>query len=143
MTTLQKAPSWFWIVSVVALIWNLLGVMAYLMQVFMTPEAMAALPEAERQLYEATPAWATAAFAIAVWGGALGCVFLLMRKSWAIPVLMLSLLGILVQMSYNLFFSKVMDVYGPGSLAMPVMVLLIGIFLIWFARKAQATSWIS
>jgi hypothetical protein len=143
MTTLQKAPTWFWIVSVVALLWNLLGVMAYLARVFMSPEALAALPEAERMLQETTPAWATAAFAFAVWGGTLGSVLLLLRKEWALPVLLVSLAGIVVQLTHSLFFSKALEVYGPGGLAMPIMILLFAIFLVWFVRKAQATGWIS
>ena len=33
----SKAPRWFMIVAVVLLVWNLLGVMAYIMQVMMSP----------------------------------------------------------------------------------------------------------
>ena len=76
----NKPPVWFWIVSVVALIWNGMGVMAYLGQAYMSDDALAALPEAEQALYANVPAWATAAFAIAVWGGLLGCLALLLRK---------------------------------------------------------------
>ena len=72
------APKWFMVVAAVLLVWNLLGVMAYVMQVTMSPETLAALPQEQRQLYESTPAWATAAFAVAVNFGALGCVLLLL-----------------------------------------------------------------
>jgi len=78
-----KAPTWFNVVAAVMLVWNLLGVMAYIAQVTMTPETLAALPEAERQLYASTPVWATAAYAIAVNGGALGCLLLLLKKNLA------------------------------------------------------------
>ena len=73
MTDQNKAPSWFWILSAVMLVWNLMGVMAYIAQVTMSPEALAALPVAEQNLHANTPAWANGAFAIAVWGGAAGC----------------------------------------------------------------------
>jgi hypothetical protein len=139
----NKPPVWFWIVSVVALIWNGMGVMAYLGQAYMSDDALAALPEAEQALYANVPAWATAAFAIAVWGGLLGCLALLLRKKWAKPVLLLSLIGIVVQMIYNLFLSEAMDVYGPGGAIMPIMVIVIGIFLVWFSKKSIAEGWIS
>ena len=139
----NKPPVWFWIVSVVALIWNGLGVMAYLGQAYMDDTDLAALPEAEQALYSDVPAWATAAFAIAVWGGLLGCLALLLRKKWAKPVLLLSLIGIVVQMIYNLFISKAMDVYGPGGAIMPILVILIGIFLLWLSKKSIAQGWIS
>jgi hypothetical protein len=142
MTTSVKPATWFWVVSGIALVWNLMGVMAYIMQVTMSPEALQALPENERTLIESVPAWATGAFAIAVWGSTLGSVLLLMRKKLATPILIFSLAGILVQMYYNVFMSKSMEVYGPGGLAMPAMVLLFGVFLIWFSRKSAANGWI-
>ena len=80
-TSNNKAPTWFMVVAGILLVWNLLGVMAYLMQVTMSPEIVAALPDAQRQLYENTPKWATAAFAIAVNGGALGCLLLLLKRN--------------------------------------------------------------
>ena len=89
------------------------------------------------------PAWATAAFAIAVFAGALGCIALLLRKSWAKSLFVLSLIGIVVQMVYNLFMSKAMEVYGPGAAIMPIMVMLFGIFLIWFSKKSISKGWIS
>ena len=44
----NKAPIWFTVVSVLLLIWNFLGVMAYISQVTMGPEALAALPGDQR-----------------------------------------------------------------------------------------------
>ncbi|WP_338358140.1 hypothetical protein [Yeosuana marina] len=139
----NKPPVWFWIVSVIALIWNIMGVMAYLSQAYMSDDVLKALPEAEQALYTDIPAWATAAFAFAVWGGALGCLLLLFRKRWAKPVLLISLLGIIVQMIYNLFMSNASEVYGPGGATMPITVLVIGIFLVWFSNKSQIKGWIS
>ena len=143
MTTSTKPATWFWVVSAIALVWNLMGVMAYIAQVTMSPEALQALPENERTLMESVPMWVTSAFAIAVWGSTLGSILLLMRKKLATPVLILSFVGILVQMYYNLFMSKSMEVYGPGGLAMPIMVLLFGAFLIWFSRKSTGNGWIN
>jgi peptidoglycan/LPS O-acetylase OafA/YrhL len=117
--------------------------MAYIMQVTMSPEALAALPEAQRQLYETTPAWATAAFAIAVNGGALGCVLLLLKRNLAGIFLQLSLAGVLVQMAHAFFMSKSFEVYGPGGMVMPIMVIIIAVFLVVLANKAKANHWTS
>jgi uncharacterized membrane protein len=143
MTTTANVPTWFKVTAIIALIWNLLGVIAYLGQAFMPPELLEAMPEAERALYENTPAWVTAAFATAVWGGALGSLLLILRKSAAVQVLIISLIGIAVQLSWNLFFGKTMEVYGPGSMVMPIMVLLIGIYLVFFAKSSKSKGWIN
>lgn len=142
MTNSIKPPIWFWIVTIITLLWNLMGVMAYIMHVTMSPEAMQALPEAERNLYETTPAWATFAFAIAVWGGALGCLLLILRKALSIPVLLVSLVGILVQLYHAFFISNSIEVFGPGGMIMPIMIVLIALFLVWFARNARTKNWI-
>lgn len=141
--TKKPLPGWFKVVAGIALVWNLLGVMAYLQQSFMSPEALAALPEAQRALLEATPSWAHAAFAISVHGGALGCLALLLRKNLAFPLLVLSLLAVIVQMIYSFFISNSFEVFGPGGMIMPVMVIVIAIYLVFLAKKAKENGWIS
>jgi len=139
----KKTPKWFMVVVVVLLLWNLLGVMAYIMQVTMSPEVLATLPDAQRQIYESTPAWATAAFAIAVNCGVLGCVLLLLKRNLAGPFLQLSLAGVLVQMYHAFFLSNFFEVFGPGGLVMPVLVVVIAIFLVVLAARARANNWTS
>ncbi|WP_417785027.1 hypothetical protein [Tenacibaculum sp.] len=143
MTDSNKPTTLFWIIGVAALVWNGLGVMSYIGQAYMTDEVRAALPEAERALYENIPTWVTAAFAIAVFGGLIGSAFLLMRKKLARPMFLLSLIAIIVQMSYNLFMSRAAEVYGPGSVVMPIMVILIGVFLLMYSKKTITKGWLS
>lgn len=138
----KKAPIWFWVISVIALLWNLAGAGAYLQHALMTLDDLAQLPQGERLLYESQPSWVTAAFAIAVWGGTLGCIALLLQKKWAKPVLLFSLLGVLVQMAHSFFLTNSLEVYGPGAVVMPIMVLIISIALIFFARKSADRNWI-
>ena len=137
MTQSNGLFKWHKALSIIAIIWNLMGVAAYLMQAFMTDEAINLLPETERALYTNIPAWYTAAFAIAVFAGFFGSIFLLLKKKLATSLLMLSLIGIFVQMYYNFFRSKSMEIYGLGSTVMPVLVILIAIFLVWYARNLQ------
>ncbi len=142
MTNLP-VPKWFMPVAIIAVIWNLMGVGAFFGEVFKSDEAIAALPELERALYESFPLWATIAFAIAVFGGAVGSIGLAMKKKWARPVLLASLIGIIIQMFYSLIIAKSTEVYGPGSVIMPIMVILIGVALVWLSRKADAAGWLS
>jgi len=143
MNTTNKPKVAYWIIAIIALIWNAMGVMAYIGQAYMTDDAKALLPEAQRELYENVPAWATAAFAIAVFGGLIGSLALIMKKKWAIPVFLLSLLGVLVQMVYNFFLSNNMDVYGPVGYIMPIMVIVIAIFLYMYSKKAKTNGWLN
>ncbi len=134
----SKPPIWFWIVSVVALIWNGLGIMAYLARAFATDEMIAALPEEQQaEFLTEYPAWYTASFAIAVFAGTFGCIALLIRKKWAYGLLALSAIGAIVQHVY-LFMN--VDI---ASYVMPVMVIAVCLFLIWFSKTATAKGWLS
>ena len=84
-------PRSYWIISGLALVWNLIGLAAYVSQVTMTDEALRLLPDAQREFMAATPAWATAAFAVATTAGVLGSLLLLLRNSWAVPLFLVSL----------------------------------------------------
>jgi hypothetical protein len=133
----------FWIIGIVALLWNLSGVYFYLQQAYMTQEDLLALPLEQQPFYQNIPAWVTGAFAIAVFGGTLGCILLLMRKKLATTLFLVSLVGIIVQMIYNVFMSGAVEVLGTGVLVMPITVLLIGVFLLWYSRKKVAEGILS
>ena len=143
MTNQTKPDTSFWIIGVLALLWNLSGMMTFFMEVFITPEALAALSDAERALYETTPVWTKVVFAIAVFGGTLGCIFLLIKKTLAIQLFNISLLAVLIQMSYYLILTKSMEVYGSVVLIMPLLVTAIAVFLVWYSKKAMIKGWIS
>ncbi len=141
MTT-NKPTTFYWVIGVIALLWNGMGAMEYLRIELMTPEAIEALPELERSFYESVPVWATAAFAFAVWGGLVGSLFLLLKRKWAKPAFLISFAGILVQLSHNYLVGDAMEVYGPGGLVMPVMIVVIGAFLIWHTNQAITKGWL-
>lgn len=138
-----KPPLWFWIVSVIALLWNLMGAYAYLVDAYMSIEDLEAMTQSQRELYESRPAWVTAAFAIAVWGGVLGCIGLLLKKKWARPVLLISLFGVIGQQVFNFFLSNTFEVYGSEAMYAPIVILVISIALVYFARIAQGKGWLS
>jgi len=129
----------FWAIGAVALIWNVMGVINYFVQ--MNPDVLAAYRESERAIIEGRPAWATAAFAIAVFGGALGCLLLLLRKSAAYYLFIASLLGVIVTMTHTLGVG--ID-FGLGEiLGIILMPLVVAVFLIWYSKQAESKGWIS
>lgn len=138
MSESNKKPGiLFLIIGIVALVWNLIGVMAYLDQAYMTKEELLAKSIAEQALYSDLPAWVTGAFAISVFGGTLASVLLLLRKKLATFVFILSFIGILAQMSYNFIVSNAAELFGPGDMIISVMVPVIGAFLIWYSRSQE------
>jgi hypothetical protein len=144
MNTVNSAvrPKSFWVVAVLALLWNLLGVAMFAMQMMMTPEALAAMPTEQRQVYEATPAWLNIAFAVAVFGGVLGALGLLLKKRWAVPFFALSLISLLVQVIATFVVTPAWQAYGLAGLVMPVLLIVIALLLLGYSRKAAARGWL-
>jgi hypothetical protein len=128
----------FWAIGSVALIWNVLGCINFFVQ--MDPDMLAPYRDSERAIVEGRPAWATGAFAVAVFGGALGCLLLLLRKSAAFYVFIASLLGVIVTMTHTLGVG--IDFGLSEILGIISMPLVIAVFLVWYSKRAQGKGWI-
>jgi len=139
---MNKPPIWFWIISVVALVWNLMGVNAYLQQEFNTEAHRAMYTSEQLEQIAQQPAWYTAAFAIAVFCGALGCLFLLLRKTWAKPMFILSIIGIIGQIIYNLVLNNHLEGAGAFAISMQIAIPIIAILLILLSRGATERGWL-
>jgi len=129
----------FWLIGAVALIWNVMGAANFFVQ--MNPEMLEAYRESERAVIQSRPAWATGAFAIAVFGGVLGSLLLLLRKSVAIYVFVASLVGVIVTMVHTL--SAGIN-FGPGEiLGIIVMPIVVAVFWIWYSKYTASKGWIN
>ena len=138
----QHVPGWYIGVAVVALIWNVMGVLAFMAQLSMSAETLAQLSEAERQYYAATPLWATLAFGAAVFGGFLGSLGLLLRRRWALPLFQLSLIGLVLQ-NLDGWWRGGWELFGPGALALPIATLIIAVLLIGISQLAIRQGWMT
>jgi len=125
----------FWVVCVVALIWNVMGSVNFIMQ--MIPDRLAHYPEAAKSLVASRPVWATGAFAIAVFGGLLGDILLILKKAAAYYLFIASLLGVLVANIHTFQVSTAIEIW-VGSL----MSLVVAAFLIGFSKRVKRKGWI-
>jgi hypothetical protein len=141
--SINKPSVGFWVISIIGLIWNAMGANQYIQQTYQTDAFKAMYSEEQLTMIQNSPSWAVGAFAVAVFGGLLGCILLLLRKKLAKTVFLISLVGIIVQMIYNLFMTNALEVYGPGGIIMPIMILIIGLFLLWYSKNATAKGWLS
>ena len=133
-------PSWFRVVALLALLWNAFGVAMYLSSVGLFGDPMAGLSEAERTAAASIPDWITGAFAIGTFAGLIGSLGLVLRKAWAQPVLIVSLIALLMLEGWIVFFSDAVEIFG---LAVPIMVSAGAILLAWLATHARSRGWLS
>lgn len=141
--TILKRVHWsFWLIAIVTLVWNAMGVMNYLLQT--SGELPASMPDSHRAIIEDRPSWATGGFAIAVFAGVLGSVLLLLKKSASIWFFMLSLAGVIITLihTYNVV-SATEGFTGMELTLIMLMPVVVPLFLIWFANSAKNRNWIS
>ncbi|MEA3029266.1 MAG: hypothetical protein QOG13_591 [Sphingomonadales bacterium] len=128
-----RAPAWLRIVAALGLIWNLFGVYAYLATVGLVSAGAG-------MTMEAMPAWVIGAFAIAVFGGTIGCLGLLLLKRWSKLILLLSFVALLAQD----LWAFVLRTSGPAeNPVLPIAVNLIGLLLVWLAYSADKKGWLT
>lgn len=132
----------YWIIGVVATLWNGFGIFnSYLEYGFKTkPETrvnLGELAEVYGPYYDASPMWLYYLFFIAVITGTIGSIGLLLRKKWATPVLLLSLIAVIIQMGYTIFFSNWIEMMGSEGYLFPAGITLFSAFLYWYAKKSD------
>lgn len=98
MNSNKKIPTWFWIVGIAGLAWNIFGVAQFVQSVVATKESLIGMgmTEAQAQLMTSYPLWMTLAFAVGTFGGVLGCLLLLARKGPVTQVFLTSLVAYIV-----------------------------------------------
>jgi hypothetical protein len=139
---MSNAPKWLSPVAVVALLWNLLGCVGWVMDMRATPEQVAAMTPNMIQLYSALPAWLPSATGVAVLGGVAGCIGLLLRKRWAGKLLWLSLAGVIAQDIALFVIAGGASLADPLTKALQGAVLVVSILLVLLARRAERAGWL-
>ena len=138
----SKAHWAFWVIAILGLLWNVGGIMNYMMQ--MQADFVASMPETHQAIINGRPGWATGGFAVGVFGGAMGCSLLLLRKPMAGIVLMISLIGIFVTTIYSIRVLMVTESFSVVEIfVMMVLPILVANFLIGFTVYSMRKNWIS
>jgi hypothetical protein len=131
-----KRPRHLWLVGVFALLWNAMGALDYLMTVSRNSSYLSAFTAEQLDYLTGFPEWATAAWALGVWGGVAGSLLLAAGRRLAVPALGVSLLAAALTFVYEFGLSDGLRVMGGASaLAMPAVVLLAGTLLLFYARR--------
>jgi hypothetical protein len=119
------------------LIWNVMGSVNFIVQ--MDPDMVSSYRVSEQAIIRGRPVWATLGFAAAVFGGALGCLLLMLKNSISIIVFMLSLAGVFATTVHTLG-ADINFSFGEliGIIVMP---LAVAVFLVWYSKYVERKDW--
>ena len=130
-----KAPWHRWFIGGVSLLFNAMGVMSYTMtkldmlaEAGMTPDQIAFM--------DAYPAWASAFWALGVWGAFAGSVLLLLRSRFAVPAMVVATIGLVGTTVYNYGLIEV-----PAAMEAPALdiaIWAVTLALLLYVRRMEA-----
>lgn len=135
-------PFWYWTIAVISLIWNSFGSIDYFMtktrNMNYLTSAMGSADSARAMLamIDGFPWWATAFWAIGVWGSLVGSLLLLMRSRHAITAFALSLAGAVLSFGYQLTTPLGAQMKTAQGMIMPLVIIVAVIVQWWFARAS-------
>lgn len=129
------APWHLWVVGVVTLLFNSMGIISYtttklgmLAEMGLTPSQIAFM--------DSYPAWVSGFWALGVWGAFAGSVLLLLRSRFAVAAMWAALVGLLVTTIYHYVLIEVpADMQAP---ALDVTIWVVTVFLLFYARAMEA-----
>lgn len=134
MTNTNKPSILFWIIGIIALLWNGMGANSYIQYAYKTEASVAGLNQEQIDLMQGMPAWYTALFAIAVFSGLLAAILFLMKKKLAVKLFILSFCAAAVNQVYWLFGTNAIEVFADMQpYLFPALIIALGLVFIWFS----------
>ena len=121
-----------------AVLWNSMGAFDYVMTETQNEGYMSQFTPEQLEYFYGFPAWVVALWAIAVWGGVLGAVLLLLRKRFAAGVLLVSFLAMVVTTFHNFVLSDGLEAIGdPVALVFSAVIFVFALLLYVYARAMR------
>ena len=133
----EKAPWHLWLVGVVALLFNAIGVFDFAMNLIQGPRYMEAAGMTPAQIahYQQLPAWMMAVWAVGVWGAFGASILLLLRRKLAYPIFAVSLAAFLLSFVYTYLLSDGGAAMGGDMTIANVVITVLLVFFIWYSRR--------
>lgn len=133
------APKSLKIIAILAILWNLMGVLAYLGHAYTDPES---LPE-NQQMYIDYPAWVTAAYATAVFAGLFGSITLLLKKKISNLLFILSLVCVIAKSIYDYTKVEYEWITAPEAIGFTALIYIIALYLIMYSKRGIEKGWLN
>ncbi len=131
-----KTPWHLWVVGVLAALWNLMGVVDFTSTVTKFEPYMSQFPQETLDYYYSMPVWMFVVWGIAVWGGVIGTVLLLCRKSMAVAFLGVSLAALLVSFGTDFIDPAPEGMSDPVFMgAIVVIAIAVLGYALWMSRR--------
>ncbi len=130
-----KTPWHLWLVGVIAVLFNAIGVFDHAMAMAQGAKYMASAGMTPAQIahFQEFPFWMNAVWTIGVWGAMLGSVLVLLRRKLAFPVFVVSLAAFLVSLIYTYVLTDGGEIMGGQMAIASAVITAFLLFFIWYS----------
>jgi CHASE2 domain-containing sensor protein len=137
-TAAGRTPAHLWIIGILTLLWNGFGCFDYFMTKTANQAYLSQMPTDAVAYANSLPAFATAFWALGVWGGLAGAILLLMRSRHSVLAFGVSLIGAVVGLGYQMFMTDMPASMKAGMMGvMPWLIIAVAAFQLWYSRNAE------
>ncbi len=133
-TPAARPPVHFWIIAVVAVLWNAVGAFDFLATQIQLESYMSAFSEEQLAYFYGIPTWAVMTWGIATWGSLLGSLAMLPRLRWAYHLFIIALVAMLATSFQNFVLSNGAEMMGTVGMIFSGVIAAISIFLVFYNR---------
>ncbi len=141
-------PWHFWLVGIVSLLWNAFGGYDYTMSQLRDPAylkqtmgPMGVSVEQATAWLDSFPVWASAMWAIGVWGSVLGSILLLLRSRHAATAFIVSFIAAAINFAFETTMETMPQLAdNTMSKVMPLVILAAIALQWWYARRMRAVG---
>lgn len=127
---IMKASPFFPVFGIVLLSWNVVGITAFVLSYWNDLTAASTLLP--------IPGWTAAGYGVAVIAAMVGAALLLMRKSAATTMFLVSLIAVIVQLGYTLLGTDLVATKGVGVVIFTDFIITAAILQLLYARPLVA-----
>ncbi|GAA4714463.1 hypothetical protein [Sphingomonas lutea] len=139
-----RTPAHLWIVGALATLWNAFGCYDYFMTRTQGADYIRTMmpgmdADGFMAYVNAFPVWASAGWGLGVWLGLAGSVLILMRSRWAPTALLISLVGAVIGIGYQIMNpAQIAGMDGGFNAVVPYLIIAIAVGLYLYARAQAA-----
>ena len=131
-----KTPWYFWVVAVISVLWNTMGVLDFTLTQMHNEAYLKAITPEQRAYIYGFPLWSVLVWGLGTWGGFLGSLLLLFRRRLAVQLFGASLIGVVLADIYSYGVSDFLKVMhgGMGMVIFSSVIFVIAMLLFLYAR---------
>jgi hypothetical protein len=131
-----KTPWHIWLVGVIAVLFNSVGVFDFVMTALQGAKYLASAGMTPDQIahYQQLPSWMMVVWAVGVIGAFLASMLLLLRRKQALLVFIVSLAALLVSLLYTYVLTNGGAVMGRQMAITSAVIAGLLVFFSWYAR---------